>query len=85
MRVNKINYSHLNAIRRVFLNCDENGDKLGLISKREFLLKVAEEGFSFPLEFLIYFIQDIQVDPNDMTEDAKLCFENAKTVMEIFN
>jgi hypothetical protein len=46
-------------MRRVFLNIDENGEKLGIITKREFLLKIAEEGFSFPLEFLIYFTQDI--------------------------
>jgi hypothetical protein len=45
MRANKINYSHLNAVRRVFLDADENGDNLGLISKREFFIKIAEEGF----------------------------------------
>ena len=55
MKANKINYSHLNAVRRAFLDVDENGEKLGLISKRDFLIKVAEEGFQFPLEFLIYF------------------------------
>jgi len=27
------------------LDADENGEKLGVISKREFLLKIAEEGF----------------------------------------
>jgi hypothetical protein len=45
MRANNINYSHLNAVRRVFLDADENGDNLGLISKREFFIKIAEEGF----------------------------------------
>jgi hypothetical protein len=45
LKANKINYSHLNAVRRVFLDADENGEKLGVISKREFLLKIAEEGF----------------------------------------
>ena len=42
-KANKINYSHLNAIRRAFLDVDENGEKLGVISKREFLLKVSED------------------------------------------
>lgn len=45
MRTNKINYSHLNTIRRIFLDADENGDQMGLISKREFLIKASEEGF----------------------------------------
>jgi hypothetical protein len=45
LKGNKINYSHLNAVRRVFLDVDESGEKLGIISKREFLLKIAEEGF----------------------------------------
>ena len=45
LKGNKINYNHLNAVRRVFLDADENGEKLGIISKREFLLKIAEEGF----------------------------------------
>jgi len=40
-----MSYSHLNAIRRAFLDVDENGENLGIISKREFLLKVAEDGF----------------------------------------
>jgi hypothetical protein len=85
MRLNKITYSHLNAIRRIFLDADENGDHLGLISKREFLIKASDEGFQFPLEFLIYFIQDIQTDPKDMSEDAKVSFENVKTIIDIFN
>ena len=45
LRSNKINYSHLNAVRRVFLDADENGEKLGIISKREFLIKISDEGF----------------------------------------
>jgi hypothetical protein len=84
-KANKINYSHLNAIRRAFLDVDENGEKLGIISKREFLLKVSEDGFSLPLEFLIYFIQDVQLDSNDLSEEAKLSFENVKTIIDIFN
>jgi hypothetical protein len=69
-KANKINYSHLNAIRRAFLDVDENGEKLGVISKRE---------------FLIYFIQDVQLDSNDLSEEAKLSFENVKTIIDIFN
>jgi hypothetical protein len=75
----------LNAIRRAFLDIDENGEKLGIISKREFLLKVSDDGFSLPLEFLIYFIQDVQLDSNDLSEEAKLSFENVKTIIDIFN
>jgi hypothetical protein len=59
MKANKINYSHLNVARRAFLDVDENGEKMGLITKREFLMKIAEDGFVLPLEFLIYFTQDI--------------------------
>lgn len=67
------------------MDVDENGEKLGIITKREFLMKVAEDGFNLPLEFLIYFIQDVQLEPSDMSEDAKLSFENVKTIIEIFN
>ena len=84
-KANKINYNHLNAIRRTFLDIDENGEKLGVISKREFLMKLSEDGLSLPLEFLIYFIQDVQLDSTDMSEEAKLSFENVKTIIEIFN
>lgn len=55
------------------------------MSKRDFLLKVAEEGFKVPLEFLIYFINDIQVDPMDPTEEAKLSYENVKTIIDIYS
>ena len=41
---------------------------------------MSEDGFQFPLEFLILFIQDIQLDPNDFSEDAKVSYENAKTI-----
>lgn len=41
------------------MDADENGEQLGIISKRDFLIKMAEDGFQFPLEFLIMFIQDI--------------------------
>jgi hypothetical protein len=85
MKANKINYSHLNLVRRAFLDIDESGDKLGMISKREFLVKLGEDGYQLPLEFLIYFIQDVQVDPSDVSEDAKLSFENVKTMIDIFN
>jgi hypothetical protein len=67
------------------MDADENGENLGVISKRDFLVKVAEDGFQFPLEFLILFIQDIQLDPNDFSEDAKVSYENAKTIIDIFS
>ena len=46
---------------------------------------MSEDGFSLPLEFLIYFIQDVQLDSNDLSEEAKLSFENVKTIIDIFN
>ncbi len=67
------------------MDADENGDQQGIISKKDFLIKVAEDGFQFPLEFLILFIQDISLDPSDMSEDAKVSYENAKTIIDIFS
>lgn len=67
------------------MDADENGDNLGLVPKRDFLIKVAEDGFQFPLEFLILFLSDIQVDPSDFSEDAKVSYENAKTIIDIFS
>ena len=49
------------------------------------MIKIAEDGFQFPLEFLILFIQDIQLDPSDISEDAKVSYENAKTIIDIFS
>lgn len=49
------------------------------------MIKMSEDGFQFPLEFLILFIQDIQLDPNDFSEDAKVSYENAKTIIDIFS
>jgi hypothetical protein len=56
-----------------------------VISKKDFLVKIAEEGYKFPLEFLIQFIADIQVDPSDISEDAKVTYENLKTIIDIFS
>ena len=85
LRSNQINYIHLNALRKAFLDCDESGDRRGIISKRDFLLKIGEDGFKFPLEFLIYFIHDIQVDVTDKSEEAKVSYENVKTIIDIFS
>lgn len=46
---------------------------------------MAEDGFQFPLEFLFLFIQDVQIDPSDFSEDAKVSYENAKTIIDIFS
>lgn len=48
-------------------------------------MKIADDGYRFPLEFLIQFISDIQTDPNDMTEDAKVSYDNVKTIIDIFS
>jgi len=72
-------------LRKAFLDCDESGDRRGIISKRDFLLKIGEDGFKFPLEFLIYFIHDIQVDVTDKSEEAKVSYENVKTIIDIFS
>jgi hypothetical protein len=48
-------------------------------------MKIADQGYKFPLEFLIQFIADIQVDHNDLSEDAMISYENVKTVIDIFS
>ncbi len=48
-------------------------------------MKIADEGYKFPLEFLIQFIADIQVDTHDQTEDATVSYENVKTIIDIFS
>ena len=48
-------------------------------------MKIAEEGYRFPLEFLIQFVADIQTDPNDLSEDAKVSYDNVKTIIDIFS
>ena len=53
LRSSKISFAHLNQLRRAFMDCDENGKQRGVISKREFLLKIADEGSRFPLDFLV--------------------------------
>ena len=59
VRRNNISYVHLNAMRKAFLDCDESGDRRGIITKRDFLFKIAEANFKFPLEFLMQFVSDI--------------------------
>lgn len=85
MRNNKVTYAHLNALRKVFLDIDESGDRKGLISKHDFLVKILEEGFQFPLDFLINILSDIQVDPNDRSENALVSYDNVKTVIDVFS
>lgn len=46
-------------MRKAFLDCDESGDRRGIITKRDFLFKIAEANFKFPLEFLMQFVSDI--------------------------
>lgn len=83
--MNKITFNHLNQMRKTFLDCDESGSQSGIISKRTFFMKIAEEGLHFPLEFLIHFMHDIQVDSNDGSEEAKVSYENVITVIDIFS
>jgi len=60
-------------------------ERRGIISKRDFLFKIADDGFRFPLDFLLQFIVDIQVDPTDTSEDAKVSYENVKTIIDVFS
>ena len=85
MKASRVSYIHLNALRRAFLDCDTDGEHHGIISKRDFLIKVADEGFQVPLEFLICFLEDIQLDPSDQSEDAKVSYERLKTIIDVYN
>lgn len=57
MKGNNIDILHLNKLRSTFLDCDE--ERTGLISKKKFLLLMAEQNFQYPPEFLFNFIQDL--------------------------
>ena len=39
----------------------------------------------FPLEFMIHFLHDIQTDTNDGSEEAKISYENVKTIIDIYS
>ena len=83
MKESEVDIMHLNSINGVFLDCDEEGS--GVITKKQFILKIAEENLSFPAEFLFNLIQDLQADSNDLNEDAILTYENLKCIIEIYN
>lgn len=57
MKENKVDIMHLNAINGVFLDCDE--ERTGIITKKQLLLKIAEENLHFPIDFLFNLISDV--------------------------
>ena len=59
LRTNRITHTHLEQLRRAFLDCDESGLANGIISKRAFLIQIAQENLKFPLEFMIHLLHDI--------------------------
>ena len=83
MKDNEVDIMHLNALNGVFLDCDE--ERTGIITKRQLLLKIAEENLQFPAEFLFNFISDLQDNSADMAEDAVLKYENLQKIIEIYN
>lgn len=83
MKDNEVDIMHLNVINSVFLDCDD--ERTGLITKKQFLMKVSEDNLQFPADFLFNLISDMQADSADFSEDAILKFENLKNLIEIYN
>jgi hypothetical protein len=83
MKDNDVDIMHLNAINGVLLDCDEDGT--GIITKKDLLMKIAEDNLQFPADFLFNLISDLQADSSDLSEDAVLKYENLKNIMEIYN
>jgi hypothetical protein len=54
MKDNEVDIMHLNAINGAFLDCDE--DRIGVISKRALLMRIAELNLQFPVDFLFNLI-----------------------------
>lgn len=75
---------HFNGLKKAFIECDESGERKGIISKKDYLMKIAEDSLKFPLDFLICFIHDIQLDPFDFSDNASIDYENLKTIYDIF-
>ncbi len=63
MKENGVDIMSLNVIKSTFLDCDEN--RTGRIPKRDFVLHCAELGLSFPFDFLVRILGDLQEDPED--------------------
>ena len=74
---------HLNSINSVFLDCDDNRE--GIITKKKFIMQIAEQNLQFPADFLFHLISDLQVNSEDMSEEALLDYENLKNIIEIYN
>jgi hypothetical protein len=68
MKENNVDIMHLNAINSVFLDCDL--ERQGLITKKSFLLHIADQKLQFPWGFLDPLMEDMQLDATDKTEDA---------------
>ena len=74
---------HLNALNGVFLDCDE--ERTGIITKKQLLMKIAEENLQFPADFLFNLIADLVENASDTSEDAILKYENMQKITEIYN
>ena len=83
MKDNNVDIMHLNAIQSVFLDCDQ--DRTGLITKKEFLMTIAEQNLQFPFDFLFNLMADMQLKSDDTSEEAQLSYENLKNITEIYN
>ena len=73
---------HLNKLRSAFLDCDEQ--RTGLVSKKRFILMMAEQNLQFAPDFLFSFIADLQEDPEDEGEETLLSFSNLKNIIEVY-
>lgn len=83
MKDNDVDIMHLNAINGAFLDCDE--DRVGVITKKNLLLKIAELHLQFPADFLFNLIQDLQENPDEANEETRLRYDNLKNIMEIYS
>ena len=83
MKENEVDIMHLNALNGVFLDCDL--ERTGLITKKQFLLHIAEDNLQFPADFLFNLILDLQETPTDSSEDAVLKYESLKSIIELYS
>ncbi len=83
MKDNKVDIMHLHAVKSAFLDSDDKRN--GRVPKKDFILKCSEMGLSFPFDFFIKVIVDLQEDRNDNSEDAILLYENLVSIQQIYS
>jgi hypothetical protein len=78
-----INVRHMDNLKKAFISSDQV--QLGIIKKKDYLKKLYECNLKFPEKFFHKFLNFLQINRSDTSEDAILSHTRLAALIEVFN